>query len=71
MADWLKTAAIWVSGRLRMAALALLAVIALRAVAAGLSPDATAPSSPPPASAPIQEYNDRASEMLTEGDSMR
>lgn len=70
MIEWIKAAAIWFSARLRMAALALLAVIALRAVAAGLGPDAVPPA-PPPASAPIQEHNDRTSEMLTKGDSTR
>ncbi|WBQ13577.1 hypothetical protein L2D00_02550 [Hyphomonadaceae bacterium BL14] len=65
MAEWIKTGVIWLSARLRMASLALLAVIALRAVASGLAPDAA----PPPASAPIQAHNDSASQLLTAGDS--
>jgi hypothetical protein len=70
MADRFKTMAIWVSARLRMAALALLAVIALRAVAAGLAPDAEEPA-PAPASAPIQEYSDKSPQMMTDGDAKR
>jgi len=70
MTNRFKTVAIWISARLRMAALALLAVIALRAVASGIAPGAEPPA-PAPASAPIQEHNDRASQMLTDGESMR
>ncbi len=70
MADRFKTLVIWISARLRVAALALLAVIALRAVASGLAAEGEQPA-PVPASAPIQEHNDRASQMLTGGDSSR
>lgn len=66
MADRYKSLAIWISARLRMAALALLAVIALRAVAAGLAPDAQPPA-PAPASAPIQELNGNSSPGITDG----
>lgn len=67
MVEWIKSAAVWISARLRMAALALLAVIALRAVAAGLAPVAEPPA-PAPASAPIQEHNGTMSGSLTDGD---
>lgn len=67
MAERFKTLAIWISARLRMAALALLALVAMRAVAAGLAPDAETLVTEP-ASAPIQERNHRASRMLTDGD---
>jgi hypothetical protein len=69
MADRFKLLAIWISARLRMAALAILAVIALRAVAAGLAPDAYLPA-PAPASAPIQDQNDRSPQMLKDGDAL-
>jgi hypothetical protein len=69
MADRFKMLAIWISARLRIAALALLAVIALRAVAAGLVPDAE-PLTPAPASAPIQDQNDRSPQMLKDGDAL-
>lgn len=69
MTDRFKLAAIWISARLRMAALALLAVIALRAVAAGLAPVAEPPA-PAPASALIQDSDDRAVQMLNDGDAL-
>lgn len=69
MADRFKMLAIWISARLRMAVLALLGVIALRAVAAGLVPD-TEPPAPAPASAPIQDQNDRSPQMLKDGDAL-
>jgi hypothetical protein len=55
----------WLSARLRMAALAMLAMIVVRAVASGLAPEFEPPA---PASAAIHNHNAKATEMQTGGD---